>query len=301
MNGQNSALFVSNDHEVESLSCVLRENNLSFQVSQCHQKLKKKKYGYFFRNRIMVYWFFHQKICLKILNLKLTEDWTIPNLISWSRQTFVCKTEITLVFKIPFISWARFLNSLAHVNIPKAYLQLTQVFIQIIIKIRVQDLLVPIPRMPQLTRHYHAEEILTFFLFSKRACLRGTTWGEGPSDRRFKGGLEWGEPRNGVAPPGGPAPGGPLPGGPLPGGPLPGGPLPGGPPPGGPPPGRFIGETCIGCPMSPRFPAVERRKHSHQRDAFDSAKNRNRQRRKHQSVTAKREKSQTPKFVTVKW
>jgi len=31
--------------------------------------------------------------------------------------------------------------------------------------------------------------------------------------------------------------------------------------------------------------------------AFDSAKNDKRQRRKRQSVTAKREKSQTPKFV----
>jgi len=34
-----------------------------------------------------------------------------------------------------------------------------------------------------------------------------------------------------------------------------------------------------------------------QRGAFDSAKNHKRQRRKRQSVTAKREKSQTPKFV----
>jgi len=34
--------------------------------------------------------------------------------------------------------------------------------------------------------------------------------------------------------------------------------------------------------------------------AFDSAKNYKRQRRKHQSVTAKRGKSQTPKFVQVK-
>ena len=33
------------------------------------------------------------------------------------------------------------------------------------------------------------------------------------------------------------------------------------------------------------------------RGAFDSAKNLKRQRRKRQSVTAKREKSQTPKFV----
>jgi len=33
------------------------------------------------------------------------------------------------------------------------------------------------------------------------------------------------------------------------------------------------------------------------RGAFDSAKNDKRQRRKRQSVTAKREKSQTPKFV----
>jgi len=33
------------------------------------------------------------------------------------------------------------------------------------------------------------------------------------------------------------------------------------------------------------------------RGAFDSAKNHKRQRRKHQSVTAKREMSQTPKFV----
>ena len=31
--------------------------------------------------------------------------------------------------------------------------------------------------------------------------------------------------------------------------------------------------------------------------AFDSAKNHKRQRRKRQSVTAKREKSQTPKFI----
>jgi len=35
-------------------------------------------------------------------------------------------------------------------------------------------------------------------------------------------------------------------------------------------------------------------------DAFDSAKNHKRQRRKRQSVTAKREKSQTPKFVKVR-
>jgi len=34
-----------------------------------------------------------------------------------------------------------------------------------------------------------------------------------------------------------------------------------------------------------------------ERGAFDSAKNHKRQRRKRQSVTAKREKSQTPKFV----
>ena len=34
--------------------------------------------------------------------------------------------------------------------------------------------------------------------------------------------------------------------------------------------------------------------------AFDSANNHKRQRRKHQSVTAKREKSQTPKFVYVR-
>ena len=33
------------------------------------------------------------------------------------------------------------------------------------------------------------------------------------------------------------------------------------------------------------------------RGAFDSAKNHKRQRRKRKSVTAKREKSQTPKFV----
>jgi len=33
------------------------------------------------------------------------------------------------------------------------------------------------------------------------------------------------------------------------------------------------------------------------RGAFDSAKNHKHQRRKRQSVTAKREKSQTPKFV----
>jgi len=33
------------------------------------------------------------------------------------------------------------------------------------------------------------------------------------------------------------------------------------------------------------------------RGAFDSAKNHKRQRRKRQSVTAKREKSQTPNFV----
>jgi len=34
--------------------------------------------------------------------------------------------------------------------------------------------------------------------------------------------------------------------------------------------------------------------------AFDSAKNHKRQRRKRQSITAKREKSQTPKFVKVR-
>ena len=37
--------------------------------------------------------------------------------------------------------------------------------------------------------------------------------------------------------------------------------------------------------------------HSFKRGAFDSAKNHKRQRRKRQSVTAKREKSQTPKFA----
>jgi len=36
-------------------------------------------------------------------------------------------------------------------------------------------------------------------------------------------------------------------------------------------------------------------------DAFDCTKNRKRQRRKRQSVTAKREKSQKPKFATAKW
>ena len=36
---------------------------------------------------------------------------------------------------------------------------------------------------------------------------------------------------------------------------------------------------------------------SPKRGTFDSAKNHKRQRRKRQSVTAKREKSQTPKFV----
>jgi len=35
-------------------------------------------------------------------------------------------------------------------------------------------------------------------------------------------------------------------------------------------------------------------------DAFDSAKNRKCQRRKRQSVTAKQEKSQTPKFAIAK-
>ena len=40
-----------------------------------------------------------------------------------------------------------------------------------------------------------------------------------------------------------------------------------------------------------------RTKMLHNRGAFDSAKNHKRQRRKRQSVTAKREKSQTPKFV----
>jgi len=38
-------------------------------------------------------------------------------------------------------------------------------------------------------------------------------------------------------------------------------------------------------------------KRANDRGAFDSAKNHKRQRRKRQSVTAKREKSQTPKFV----
>jgi len=37
--------------------------------------------------------------------------------------------------------------------------------------------------------------------------------------------------------------------------------------------------------------------HTQPRGAFDSAKDHKRQRRKRQSVTAKREKSQTPKFV----
>ena len=36
---------------------------------------------------------------------------------------------------------------------------------------------------------------------------------------------------------------------------------------------------------------------NNKRGAFDSAKNHKRQRRKRQSVAAKREKSQTPKFV----
>ena len=35
-------------------------------------------------------------------------------------------------------------------------------------------------------------------------------------------------------------------------------------------------------------------------EEFDSGKNRKRQRRKRHSVTAKREKSQTPRFVTAK-
>ena len=39
------------------------------------------------------------------------------------------------------------------------------------------------------------------------------------------------------------------------------------------------------------------KKVGHTGGAFDSAKNHKRQRRKRQSVTAKREKSQTPKFV----
>jgi len=46
---------------------------------------------------------------------------------------------------------------------------------------------------------------------------------------------------------------------------------------------------AIECPLS--F------EHSDWRGVFDSAKNHKRQRRKRQSVTAKREKSQTPKFV----
>jgi len=50
---------------------------------------------------------------------------------------------------------------------------------------------------------------------------------------------------------------------------------------------------CLGA-ISQYF-IVQRRKNI--RGAFDSAKDHKRQRRKRQSVTAKREKSQTPKFV----
>ena len=46
-----------------------------------------------------------------------------------------------------------------------------------------------------------------------------------------------------------------------------------------------------------QFPLVMELRKLSFRGAFDSAKNHKRQRRKRQSVTAKREKSQTPKFV----
>jgi len=45
------------------------------------------------------------------------------------------------------------------------------------------------------------------------------------------------------------------------------------------------------------FNLTELRPRLKSRGAFDSAKNHKRQRRKRQSVTAKREKSKTPKFV----
>jgi len=48
---------------------------------------------------------------------------------------------------------------------------------------------------------------------------------------------------------------------------------------------------------STEIPELSVREECYRRGAFDSAKNHKRQRRKRQSVTAKREKSQTPKFV----
>jgi len=44
-------------------------------------------------------------------------------------------------------------------------------------------------------------------------------------------------------------------------------------------------------------PSKKSNQYEEKRGAFDSAKNHKRQRRKRQSATAKREKSQTPKFV----
>jgi len=71
----------------------------------------------------------------------------------------------------------------------------------------------------------------------------------------------------------------------------------------------FRGQNLSGSTQSSATPAalVSRERHKPEvpgtptrRGAFDSAKNHKRQRRKRQSVTAKSEKSQTPKFVWVR-
>jgi len=58
----------------------------------------------------------------------------------------------------------------------------------------------------------------------------------------------------------------------------------------------YIGKNAVTRP-----PPLKKKTTSYdtgfEKGAFDSAKNHKRQRRKRQSVTAKREKSQTPKFV----
>ena len=72
--------------------------------------------------------------------------------------------------------------------------------------------------------------------------------------------------------------------------------------------GKYIDHRLVGRPEPDNpfwtnntfnYPnlTVEFRYSKVSRGAFDSAKNHKRQRRKRQSVTAKREKSQTPKFV----
>jgi len=64
-------------------------------------------------------------------------------------------------------------------------------------------------------------------------------------------------------------------------------------------PRPFYGFACNTTPVRSRYCALSPTSwlRSKTRGSFNSAKNHKRQRRKRQSVTAKREKSQTPKFV----